>query len=71
MYKTKAQPPAPHHRWHSRRFRGKLATHRQKPDIGPKMSRLLRIASTGKKKNWLGDRDSNPDQVGQSHPSYH
>jgi hypothetical protein len=23
------------------------------------------------KKNWLGDRDSNPDQVGQSHPSYH
>ncbi len=20
---------------------------------------------------WLGDRDSNPDQVGQSHPSYH
>ena len=25
----------------------------------------------GLKKLWLGDRDSNPDQMVQSHPSYH
>ena len=29
------------------------------------------LANGVKKEKWLGDRDSNPDQVGQSHPSYH
>ncbi len=29
------------------------------------------LVNGDKKEEWLGDRDSNPDQVGQSHPSYH
>jgi site-specific DNA recombinase len=29
------------------------------------------LVNRAKKENWLGDRDSNPDQMVQSHPSYH
>jgi hypothetical protein len=29
------------------------------------------LVNGGKRENWLGDRDSNPDQMVQSHPSYH
>jgi hypothetical protein len=29
------------------------------------------LAEGVQKQNWLGDRDSNPDQMVQSHPSYH
>ncbi len=29
------------------------------------------LVDGAQKQKWLGDRDSNPDQVGQSHPSYH
>jgi site-specific DNA recombinase len=29
------------------------------------------LANGAQKENWLGDRDSNPDQMVQSHPSYH
>ncbi len=31
---------------------------------------LFDLSAAGVQK-WLGDRDSNPDQMVQSHPSYH
>jgi hypothetical protein len=36
----------------------------------PKIDEWRSEAGLGKW-NWLGDRDSNPDQMVQSHPSYH